>query len=119
MGDELEPTRRVIGDAPAHDRGAPRAAPAADAPPAADASPPDPAPDITVPAADPFASTLTVAVGPAPAGPKLEPGRDLGPVRLVREIGRGATGTVFQGHHTVLGRDVAVKFLINVTAGPG
>jgi serine/threonine-protein kinase len=37
----------------------------------------------------------------------------------VREVGRGATGAVFQGHHTVLGRDVAVKFLINVTAGPG
>jgi hypothetical protein len=37
-------------------------------------------------------------------------------VRLVREIGRGATGAVFQGHHTVLGRDVAVKFLLNVAA---
>jgi serine/threonine protein kinase len=74
---------------------------------------------VSAPAADPFASTLTIAVGPAPQGPRLEPGRELGPVRLVREIGRGATGAVFQGHHTVLGRDVAVKFLINVTAGPG
>jgi hypothetical protein len=70
-------------------------------------------------AADPFASTLTVAAGPAPSAPRLEPGRELGPVRLVREIGRGATGAVFHGLHTVLGRDVAVKFLINVTAGPG
>jgi serine/threonine protein kinase len=74
---------------------------------------------VSAPPVDPFASTLTVAVGPAPQGPKLEAGRELGPVRLVREIGRGATGAVFQGHHTVLGRDVAVKFLINVTAGPG
>ena len=102
MGDEEEQTPRIGGHAP----------PAAHADGAA-------APDITVPAADPFASTLTVAVGPAPLGPRLEPGRELGPVRLVREIGRGATGVVFHGHHTVLGRDVAVKFLINVTAGPG
>ena len=76
------------------------------------------APIEPVPAADPFASTLTVASGcEPPAGPRLEPGRELGPVRLVREIGRGATGAVFQGLHTVLCRDVAVKFLIHVTAG--
>ena len=103
MGDEQEQTQRLTAEMPPPDG---RAA----------AAPP---PAITVPAADPFASTLTVAVGPAPAGPRLDPGRELGPVRLVREIGRGATGVVFHGHHTVLGRDVAVKFLINVTAGPG
>ena len=40
-------------------------------------------------------------------------------MRLVREIGRGATGAVFLAHHTVLGRDVAVKFLTTITAGPG
>jgi hypothetical protein len=69
--------------------------------------------------ADPCASTLTVAAPGAPAGPRLDPGRELGPVRLLREIGRGATGTVFQGYHTVLGRDVAVKFLLHASAAPG
>jgi serine/threonine protein kinase len=98
MGDEQDQTQRLLE---------PASGPAA------------PTADIAAPVADPFASTLTVAVGPAPSGPRLEPGRELGPVRLVREIGRGATGAVFHGHHTVLGRDVAVKFLINVTAGPG
>jgi serine/threonine protein kinase len=110
MGDQHEPTQQVAEGAPPDDHAGQLAE---------TVRPAEPARDITVPAADPFASTLTVAVGPAPAGPRLEPGRELGPVRLVREIGRGATGTVFQGHHVVLGRDVAVKFLVNVTAGPG
>src|SRR5437868_9845351 len=70
-----------------------------------------PGDDVTV-AVDPFASTLTVSPTPAPNLPRLEPGRELGAVRLVREIGRGATGAVFHGHHTVLGRDVAQKFLV-------
>ena len=78
---------------------------------------PGPAADATLTVADPFASTLPTAAAAAPKAPCLEPGRELGPVRLVREIGRGATGAVFQGHHTVLGRDVAVKFLLHVAAG--
>ena len=113
MGDEQEQTQRVVEASPPPQSGGEPGAPATAA------TAPPPGRDITVPAADPFASTLTVAVGPAPAGPRLEPGRELGPVRLVREIGRGATGAVFHAHHTVLGRSVAVKFLINVTAGPG
>ena len=105
MSDTPEPTQRLIDDP---------ASPGEASPPV---SAPHPSEEVTVPAADPFASTRTI-VAPAPAGPRLEPGRELGPVRLVREIGRGATGAVFLGHHTVLGRDVAVKFLTTVTAGP-
>ena len=104
MSDTPEPTQRLVDDP---------ASPGEASPPV---SAPHGSEEVTVPAADPFASTRTI-VAPAPAGPRLEPGRELGPVRLVREIGRGATGAVFLGHHTVLGRDVAVKFLTTVTAG--
>jgi serine/threonine protein kinase len=38
-------------------------------------------------------------------------GQEIGPVRLVGELGRGAMGVVFLGHHTLLGRSVAVKVL--------
>ena len=38
--------------------------------------------------------------------------RKLGPVTLVREIGRGGMGTVWLGRHELLERDVAVKFLL-------
>jgi len=43
---------------------------------------------------------------------------ELGPVRLLREIGRGGMGVVYLGRHQMLDRDVAVKFLLNVVAGP-
>ena len=38
--------------------------------------------------------------------------QQLGPVTLVREIGRGGMGTVWLGRHELLERDVAVKFLL-------
>ncbi|MCH7591627.1 MAG: protein kinase [Planctomycetes bacterium] len=44
--------------------------------------------------------------------------RELGPVRLLREIGRGGMGVVYLGWHQMLDRDVAVKFLLNAVAGP-
>ena len=43
--------------------------------------------------------------------------RDLGPVRLIRRIGRGGMGVVYLARHEMLGRDVAVKFLLNAVAG--
>ena len=66
------------------------------------------------PLADPPASPRSVSPAAPPARRAAQPGRELGAVRLLREVGRGATGSVFLGHHTVLGRDVAVKFLVNV-----
>ena len=44
--------------------------------------------------------------------------RQLGPVQLLREIGRGGMGVVYLGRHQMLDRDVAVKFLLNAVAGP-
>jgi serine/threonine-protein kinase len=44
--------------------------------------------------------------------------RQLGSVRLDKEIGRGAMGVVWLGRDSILSRDVAVKFLLNVQAGP-
>lgn len=47
-------------------------------------------------------------------GPALQPGEHLGDdgrYRLLREIGRGATGTVWEGHDQVLHCKVAVKVL--------
>jgi serine/threonine-protein kinase len=41
-------------------------------------------------------------------------GRELGPVRLIRELGRGAMAVVFLAHHKRMNREVAVKVL---TAG--
>jgi len=55
--------------------------------------------------------------GDTPAGEVTIP-RQLGPVRLLREIGRGGMGVVYLGRHQMLDRDVAVKFLLNAVAGP-
>lgn len=44
--------------------------------------------------------------------------RQLGAVRLRREIGLGGMGVVWLGRDELLARDVAVKFLLNAIAGP-
>jgi serine/threonine-protein kinase len=66
----------------------------------------------------------------AASGPNASPGasaagaqdivvpRQLGSVRLLREIGHGAMGVVWLGRDALLGRDVAVKFLLHLQTGP-
>lgn len=39
--------------------------------------------------------------------------RQLGPVKMHRELGRGGMGVVWLGRHELLGRDVAVKFMLH------
>ena len=43
--------------------------------------------------------------------------RRLGSVQLLREIGRGGMGVVWLGRDELLGRDVAVKFMLGAVAG--
>ncbi|HZL38261.1 MAG TPA: hypothetical protein VFC78_23300 [Tepidisphaeraceae bacterium] len=56
------------------------------------------------------------SIGPSPVNPDtpdFQPSaKQLGPIRLIRLIGRGGMGEVWLGRHELLGRDVAVKFLL-------
>jgi eukaryotic-like serine/threonine-protein kinase len=56
----------------------------------------------------------TVTVPPATAGdrPSLLPEKQFGSTRLIRRIGTGGMGEVWLGRHQLLGRDVAIKFLL-------
>src|SRR5438093_6656876 len=62
----------------------------------------------------PSRSTLA---GPEAGALTLPP--QLGPVRLIREIGRGAMGVVWLGHHELLKKNVAIKFLSGIDLSDG
>lgn len=75
---------------------------------------------------DAFASDDSTVSRDAPATPasrgiaEWQPPTDqLGPVKLISRIGRGAMGVVYRGHDRMLDRDVAVKFLLRAQQSEG
>jgi tetratricopeptide (TPR) repeat protein len=65
---------------------------------------------LGAPAGEYAADLLAADAAETEAGDDLA-GRQVGPYRLLREIGRGGMGTVYEAEDARLGRRVAVKFL--------
>lgn len=73
---------------------------------------------LTPPTSSPVDATVTHRISDQPA--QIEPDavpQSVGHVDVLHEIGRGGMGAVYLGRDRMLSRDVAVKFLLNVSAG--
>ncbi len=68
--------------------------------------------------ADPSEESTLSLNPPRAAEPEAPVPRRVGEIELIRELGRGGMGEVWLGHHTLLDRDVAIKFLSAISADP-
>lgn len=73
--------------------------------------------DATVSGSPALDAEATRTLGETSANPTLAIPQRVGHVDIHRQIGRGGMGVVHLGRDRLLGRDVAVKFLLNVMAG--
>lgn len=73
-------------------------------------------------AAPPSDDSSTRSLGPDRTGPirvaSAPPPTRVGDIDLSHELGRGGMGSVWLGHDAMLGRDVAVKFLLHAGSSP-